>query len=385
MMLLFWPASVTPTGAAQQLRQALEQVQLDGATLTLPQAMARDHVPGISIALIDDYQIAGTLADGYKQSGQSEPITPHTLIQAASLSKSVAAATAMKLVQLKRMSLDDDVDRELKSWHLSEYSPDPQRKLTLRELLNMTAGINLSGFSGYPPNQPLPTLVEILNGQPPATSAPIQAVAPPGQRYAYSGGGYEIMEQLIEDITGRRFADITKELILRPAGMRHSYFVQPLPPQLAKQAACGHLEDGQPLEGQWRVFPELAAAGLWSTPADLARFVIAMMNAYRGTSGAMLDQASATEMLTLPDNGFYGLGLVVRGTGRTLHFLKQGHNAGYQNWMIGFPNTGQGAVVMTNSDAGSPLAQAVVNALAQAFAWPPLEQLEDGMFTSPHP
>lgn len=383
MILLFGPAGVTPTGPPPQLQQALEQVQLDGVTLTLRQAMASEQVPGISIALIDHYRITGTLAAGDKQSGKGDPITPHTLIQAASLSKTVAAATAMKLVQMQRLSLDDDINGWLTSWYLPDDSPGQRGKVTLRQLLNMTAGINVSGFSGYLTNQPLPTLVEILDGQPPATSAPIQAVAPPGRRYAYSGGGYEIIEQLIEDITGRRFADMAKELILRPAGMRHSAFLQPLPPELARQAACGHRADGQPLEGQWRIFPELAAAGLWSTPADLARFVIAMMNAYRGTSSAMLDQTSATQMLTKPENGAYGLGLVVRGTGPTLHFFKQGHNAGYQSWLIGFPDTGQGAVVMTNSDGGSRLAQAVIQALAEAFDWPPLEKLEDGTFTSP--
>jgi CubicO group peptidase (beta-lactamase class C family) len=344
----------------------------------------RHRVPAISIALIADYRIVGTFADGVKQAGRRAPVTPDTLIQAASISKSVAAATAMKLVQVGRLSLDGDVNRQLKSWQLRDYSPAPAERVTLRRLLGMTAGINLSGFAGYARHRPLPTLVEILNGQPPAESVSVQAVASPGAQYAYSGGGYEIVEQLIADVTGRGLADMAQRLIFKPTGMRHSFFLQPLPPHLARHAASGHLENGQPVAGQWRVFPELAAAGLWSTPADLARFVIAMMDAFRGTSRRLLDQAIATEMLTRQANDYYGLGFVVQGTGRSLCFLKQGHNTGYQNWLVGCPNTGQGAVVMTNSDGGSALAQAVIQALARAFQWPALGTLQDGVFTSAH-
>jgi len=226
--------------------------------------MAALNIPAVSIALIDQDRIAFARAYG-------DGVTPDTLFQAASLSKFVAAVGAMRLVDQKRLSLDTDVNAAVTSWKVPTNSFDKDHPVTLRGLLSMTGGIGVPGFIGYEFGVPLPTLTQILNGAPPANSPPITVIAVPGSAYHYSGGGYEIMEALIVDTL---HAPAMDALVLKPAEMAHSTFAQPLPPELAGDAARGHYGDGKELPGGFRVCPEHAAAGLWSTPSDLGNLLL---------------------------------------------------------------------------------------------------------------
>ncbi|MGZ8330013.1 MAG: serine hydrolase domain-containing protein [Rhodoplanes sp.] len=241
----------------------------------------------------------------------------------------------------------------------------------------MTAGIGVPGYVGYAPEQPLPDLVQILDGAPPANSPPVRVESVPGARYAYSGGGYEIVQALIETVTGRSFEAAMQKLVLQPLGMSHSMFVQPLPPALVGRAAEGHDASGAPLPGGWRVVPELAAGGLWSTPTDLAKLLIAIARAFRGERPAFLGQATARAMLTRQSVGPYGLGGAVDGAGSDLVLMKRGQNVGYQSYMLIFPVTGQGMVEMTGSDSGTTLATALIRRAASAYRWPGLGELRD--------
>jgi CubicO group peptidase (beta-lactamase class C family) len=196
----------------------------------------------------------------------------------------------------------------------------------------------------------------------------------PGSGYAYSGGGYEIVQALIENAIHQPFADAALDLVLRPAGMTDSFFGQP-PRDRLELLARGHRATGAELPGGWRVVPELAAGGMWSTPTDLARLLIAISRAYKGNEGALLERKVAQEMLRQQNGGPYGLGVAVGGSGRSLVLMKRGQNIGYQGYMLIFPETGQGMVVMTGSDNGTTLATAIIRRAATAFRWPPLGPL----------
>jgi CubicO group peptidase (beta-lactamase class C family) len=216
--------------------------------ITLADAMVTLNIPSVSIALIDHDRIAWARAYG-------AGATPDTLFQAASLSKFVAAVGAMRLVDARRLSLDDDVNTGLTSWKVPANDFDKDHPVTLRGLLSMTAGIGVPGFLGYEADPPLPTLTQILDGTPPANSAPVTVMAVPGSAYHYSGSGYEIAEALMADAAQAPFAETMDNLVLKPAGMRSSTFAQSLPAELEPQAATGHFADGKELASGFHVFP----------------------------------------------------------------------------------------------------------------------------------
>ena len=209
--------------------------------------------------------------------------------------------------------------------------------MTLRGLLSMTGGVGVPGFIGYEPGAPLPTLTEILDGTPPANSPPVTVIAVPGSAYHYSGGGYEIAEALMQDVAGQPFVELMQELVLGPAGMSRSSFAQPIAPHLRAEAASGHDGDGTEFPGRWHVVPEHAAAGLWSTPTDLAKLLIQIGRAWRGESHLFLTPDTVREMLTPQNGGPYGLGAAVSGDGGDLVLMKRGQNIGYQGYLILYP------------------------------------------------
>lgn len=336
----------------------------------LAEALRLLDIPSVSIAVIDEGEIKFARAYG-------DQATPDTLYQAASLSKFVTAVGAMRLVEQKKLDLDDDVNAKLTSWKLPEHALDAVHKVTLRGLLSMTAGVGVPGFMGYAPGDPLPTLTEILDGTPPANSPPVTVIATPGSAFHYSGGGYEIAEALMQDVTGKPFAELMQDLVLAPAGMTGSIFTQPLPQPLDASAASGHSGDGGALPGRFRVFPEHAAAGLWSTPTDIARLLLRLAESWQGFSPIFMRRETLAEMLTRQNGGPYGLGAAIAGDGASLVLMKRGQNAGYQGYLILYPATGQGMVVMTGSDHGSILANALIARAAIAYGWPELPPLAD--------
>lgn len=339
-------------------------------TLTLSQAMAALNIPAVSIALIDQDRIAFTRAYG-------DGVTPDTLFQAASLSKFVAAIGTMRLLDQKKLTFDGDVNASLTSWRVPANDLDKDHPVTLRGLLSMTAGIGVPGFLGYEFGAPLPTLRQILDGTPPANSPPVTVIDVPGRAYHYSGGGYEIAEVLMVDTLRTPFVTAMDDLVLKPAGMSHSTFAQPLPDELRANAATGHLADGREIAGGFHVFPEHAAAGLWSTPSDIANLLLLVGRAWRGESALFLTPETAREMLRRQTAGPYGLGAAIAESEGTLIVMKRGQNVGYQAYLILLPGEGRGMVVMTNSDNGSTLAEALIRRAAELYGWPALPPLAD--------
>ena len=332
------------------------------AARSLLDEMRRLHVPGVSIAVIRNGKIAWARGYGVAYAG-GPPITPKTLFQAASISKPVTAMAALRLAERGELDLDADINTVLTSWAL----PPGEASVTMRQLLSHTAGTGVSGFPGYAADQPVPTLVQVLDGAPPANTKPVRIESTPGAEWHYSGGGYSIVQQALIDRTKQPFDVLLRDTVLAPLGMRDSRFAQPLPASLLARAAQPHDGEGKPVAGGPYTYPELAAAGLWTTPSDLARFALDLQRSAGGGKG-MLSARMARTMLTPVKNG-YGLGVNVQGEGAALGFAHGGSNNGYKNTLFAYAQ-GDGAVVMTNGDNGGELASAVLRALAHEYKWP---------------
>jgi CubicO group peptidase (beta-lactamase class C family) len=331
-------------------------------------SMKQHEVPGVSIAVVNNYQIDWADGFGVLKAGESNPITPTTLFQAASISKPVAALAALRTVELGKLTLEEDVNRRLTSWHIPA-NPLLTTPITLRHLLSHTAGLTVHGFAGYASDQSVPTLLQVLAGSPPANSEPIKMFIKPGYMFKYSGGGYCVMQQLLIDVTGTPFPDYMRQQVLEPLGMEHSTYEQPLPESMRPSAATAHRAHAKPITGAWHVYPEMAAAGLWTTPSDLAQVVIEIAGSTVGHKGKVLSNNMVAEMLK-PRLGKYGLGFAVSSSDQSFTFSHGGSNEGYRCLLIGVPATGQGCVIMTNSDTGSALLPEVAAAVSQAYDWP---------------
>ncbi len=341
---------------------------------TISERMAALKVPGVSVAVIDDGRIAWAKGYGVLETGSKAPVTPQTLFQAASISKSVAALGALRLVEQGKLLLDEDVNAKLSSWKVPENDFTKAEKVTLKRLLSHTAGLTVHGFGGYAADQPVPTVPQILDGLKPANSAAVRVDVVPGSLHRYSGGGFTVMQQLLVDVTGRLFPVLLSELVLKPLGMSDSTFEQPLPADRHAVAASGHRTDGSLLPGRYHTYPEMAAAGLWTTPSDLARFLIEVRRGLRGES-SVIPAATAKAMATAVKPG-YGLGLSLQGYGPSAGYGHGGSNEGFKCQMIAYIERGQGAVIMTNGDAGGRLAGEILRAVAREYGWPTMKAQE---------
>jgi CubicO group peptidase (beta-lactamase class C family) len=323
------------------------------------------HVPGASIAVVENGSIEWAKAYGIADANAGTPVDVETLFQAASISKPVTVAAVLRLVEAGRLGLDDPINEHLRRWRIPE-AEHIDRRVTVRDLACHNAGLTVKHFEGYAPGQPLPTILEILEGKPPATNPPVRHEAPPGT-YRYSSGGITVLELLLTELTGQSFPALMAELVLEPVGMRRSTFVQPLPEDLAGNAAAAHDEQGAPVPGRWRVYPAAAAGGLWATPVDLARFAMAIQASYSGERGSLLRQETAQEMLRVQAGNNVGLGFVIDGPG--LRFSHSGINYGYYAHLVASVEGRQGAVVMTNREGGKGLICEILGSVAAEYRW----------------
>jgi CubicO group peptidase (beta-lactamase class C family) len=341
---------------------------------TLAGRMAHEHIPGVSVAVVQDGRIAWARGFGVQEAGGRDAVTPHTLFQAASISKVIAATMTLRLADAGKVDMDADVNRALRSWKVPENELTAAQKVTLRRILSHTAGLTVHGFSGYRPDSALPSLVDVLDGRAPAANQPVRVTSVPGAATSYSGGGIVIEQLLLTDVTGRAFPELARDLVLDPLGMRDSTFEQPLPPQLASRAARGHDPDGALIPGGWAIGPEMAAGWLWTSAADLVKWAIAIDAARAGMPGAILSRRLATQMLT-PQKDLYGLGPVLDGSGRAFNFGHGGNNPGYTTQVIYFPETHQGAAILVNRVGADQLIDELTRAIAEEYDWPAMKPM----------
>lgn len=355
----------------------LPAVTLKGQNLSMSLAERMEHyrVPGVSLAVINDGKIEWTKSYGVREAGGDQAVTPETVFQAASISKPVTAVAALALVQQGKLQLDANVNRWLKTWRVPDNEFTAKEKITLRRLLSHTAGLDAHKYPGYEADAPLPDNLQIFNGTPPAITEPIRLERVPGSAFHYSGGGYFLTQQLLGDVTGQAFPNLLQELVFTPLQMQRSTFAPTLPANFAANAASGHGTDGQVIKGRWHRHPELAAAGLWTTPTDLARFALALWQSFQGQAEPVLNTALTRQMLTKQLND-YGLGMSLRGQEKLISFSHEGSNIGYKCALVFFVETGQGAVVMTNGEHGGTLFGEILRSLARAYGWPAYRPVE---------
>lgn len=341
------------------------------AGMDLAERMRVWRVPGVSIAVVNEGKIEWARGYGVTEAGGRQAVTPATRFQAASISNLVTATAAMALAERGQVDLDQDVNQVLKAWKIPASPQLQQAPVTLRRLLSHTAGIPGEGLTGYAQEESLPSLLDILDGRPPANSRPVRVDQVPGSAYRYSGGGYVVAQLLLAERSGVGFPATIDSLVFRRTGMDNSSFS--LPP--AGSIAAGHDLLGKTVASRWHVYPELAAAGLWSTPTDLARLILALQRSASSQPGSLLSAASARQMMT-PVLGGYGLGMELDHDGPEATFAHSGSNLGYKAMMFAYASSGKGAVVMANGDYGGPLIDEILRAIAAEYGWPDYRQQE---------
>jgi len=335
------------------------------------------HVPGVSIAIIDHGALDWAKAYGVVTVGTLQPVTPDTRFQAASISKTLNAATALGLVVEGKLALDEPVNAQLVGWQIPPsdkgYSP------TLRALLSHSAGLGIHGFPGYAVGEPLPTIEQVLDGKPPANTKAIRVDLTPG-KWSYSGGGTTISQKLIVDVSGNAYPDEVRTRVLDPVGMTQSTYR--VPDAADQTFATAHQEDGKPIVGRWHIYPEQAAAGLWTTPSDLVKFGLAVSKAKNGDGKAGIDPKVAALLLERQkglDTGGgesrgMGLGFFLNTQGMPASFSHGGANEGFRCYLVVYPEAGQGIAVMTNSDNGNALIDEIIRAVSAVYGWKDVEK-----------
>jgi CubicO group peptidase (beta-lactamase class C family) len=344
-------------------------------TVSLEQRMSQLNVPAVSIAVVVDGKIEWARAYGYADKESRTRATPGTLFQAGSISKPVAALATLQFVEKGSLSLDENVNAKLKSWQVPDNEFTLIHKVTLRNILNHTAGTTVWGFPGYKRVGSVPSVVEVLDGK--GNTPPIRVFKKPGQSWLYSGGGYTIMQLLLSDAAGEPFPELMERMVLKPLGMTSSTYAQPLPQNWQSRAASGYQRSGDKVAGGWHVYPEMAAAGLWTTASDLALYLLEVQRSIKG-SGRILSASTAREMLR-PGLNNHGLGPVLTPDGK--RFGHGGADAGFQADVTAFLDGRAGVVILTNSDNGSRLAQELEATLGHIYGWEGLAPPEKTVVT----
>jgi CubicO group peptidase (beta-lactamase class C family) len=339
------------------------------------QLMKQFNVPGVSIAVIKDFKVAATYVYGVADVETGTPVTTATMFQAASISKPVAAMASLKAVQDGRFSLDQDVNTILKSWKLPDGPFTKERRVTPRTLMSHTSGTGDGfGFPGYGLKETRPSIPQILDGvQPPSNLRAVRLERPPLTAVKYSGGAVLIQQLALTDAVGKPFGDIAREWVLDPIGMTNSTFEQPLPPEREKQAARAHNRMGARMGDPWHIYPEQAAAGLWTTPTDLAKFAIEVQLSLLGKSNRVLSQTTVREMVTPVGVGPFAVGFQIGKEGEGWYFMHGGSNWGFQCDLIAHRVNGYGAAIMTNGDGGGALIARLRRLIQQEHKWDVLD------------
>jgi CubicO group peptidase (beta-lactamase class C family) len=348
---------------------AAQSPSLDSLDAYVRTQMARREVSGLSLAIVQDGKIVVARGYGIADRATRAPVTAATLFQAGSISKPVAAVGALHLVERGKLSLDQDVNTYLTSWKLPGNGFTARANVTLRGILSHTAGLTVHGFPGYDVNDPVPTLVQVLDGSGPTNTAPIRVDTTPGSIWRYSGGGFTVMQQMVIDVTGMPYPRFMQEAVLSPMGMTASSYEQPQPSERATRTASGYYADRNPVQGRWHLYPEMAAAGLWTTASDLARFAIEIQETLAGRGHGVISPAMARQFVTEVKQD-YGLGVGVSGAGRALTFSHGGRDEGFDALLIATAETGQAVAIMINGNDNSGLPSRIFNYVARTYRWP---------------
>jgi len=344
-------------------------VQIQGESgWALRDRMEHYKVNGLSIAVIRHYKVDWAKGYGWADTAEHRPVSVHTVFQAASISKSLNAVGNLKLAQQNRISLSKDINRYLKRWKFPYDSISQGQKITVAHLLSHTGGLSLHGFNGYKIADTIPDLAAVLDGRRPANSAAVRSEFQPGDLAQYSGGGYVISQMIVEDITGQPYDRYMWSNVLKPLGMTGSSYSLLPSGNMEDRVATAYRYDGKDIGSKYHIYPESAAAGLWSTPSDIAKFIIELQLSYLGKSNKVLSRAMAKKMLTPYLNLVYGMGTMIVGRGDEGFFQHTGVNEGFCAAYVGSIKNGNGLVIMLNSD-NTGLIEEVANSIESVYDW----------------
>ncbi|MCR6719005.1 MAG: beta-lactamase family protein [Chitinophagaceae bacterium] len=358
-----------PKDKIRQVENSLSPVVVYGDSLpnyNLEQRMREKGVKGLSIAVIKDYSIEWAKGYGWADSAEGRKVTTETRFQAASISKSLNSLAVMKLIQEGKLDPEVDINNYLTSWKFPYDSVSKGKKINTWNLLSHTAGLNLHGFPGYDVTDSLPTLVQLLNGEKPANTEAIRSVFEPGKEFSYSGGGTTISQLMLQDITGKSYADYVEENVLKPIGMRNSSFRQP--PVDKADYATGYYTNGSPVKGKFHVYPELAAAGLWTTPTDLAQYIIECQLTLKGESQKVLSQEMMQRRMTPYLDSIFALGVFIESKPVGKFFIHTGGNEAFVCIAVGSLEGGNGVVIMLNGEDFSIITE-LLHSVSRVYGW----------------
>lgn len=325
------------------------------------------NISSISIAVINNSKIAWAKAYGLADVNDNRKADTHTLYQAASISKSINALCILKLAQEGKLDLDKDIRACLKTWTFPDNDLSKGKTITLKNLLSHTAGLSTGGFRGYLKGDSLPSINQVLDGVPPANSDGVKPVLVPGTAKQYSGGGTLVTKKILIDNISADYAGLMKTTVSQPLGMTGSTFVQPLPAQY-KNFAVAYDINKKEMPGKYYVYPEQAPDGLWTNPTDYARFILSLQQSLK-EDGGFLNKKMAKEMITpVLEGSDAALGVFIKERGGEKYFTHTGANMGYRSIYYGSFNTGNGVVILINSDNDKILDE-LVNSVAVAYDW----------------
>ena len=335
---------------------------------TLKERMDFYGIQGLSIAVVNNNKIEWAKGYGWADTAEKRPVDPRTLFQAASISKSLNGVGILKLVQEEKIDLNTDINDYLNSWKFPYNKSSKGKKITLNHLLSHTAGLNVHGFPGYGQDEPIPSIKEVLNGKKDANTDAVRSQFEPGQKFQYSGGGTSISQMVLMDITQQPYDEYMWLEVLKPMGMQNSTYKQPPGANFKNQLATAYRSDGKKIQGKYHIYPEQAAAGLWTNPTDLCHYIIETQLSYLGKSSKVLTQEMTEKKLTAYFGGFSALGVFLDNRNGTIYFNHSGGNEGFRCKYYGSLEEGKGLAIMINSDSGSILDE-IMNSIAYVYDW----------------
>lgn len=343
-------------------------IVIDGKSYNLHERMKHYNVTGLSIAVIDNYQIVWAKGYGYADKKENREVTTNTMFEPGSISKSLNALGVLKLAQQGKLNLYQDINQYLISWKFPYDTVSKDEKITTAQLLSHTAGVSVYGFPGYERDSVIPGITEILDGKHPANTPPVRSLTEPGKEFSYSGGGILISQQLLTDITKQPYEQFMYNNVLKPLGMSNSFYNQPPTADQQKNLATGYESNGSEVSGKYFVYPEKAAAGLWTTPTDIGKYIVEMQLAYKGQSSKVLNQEMVKLHVTPYENESSAMGTFVQDRNDEKYFFHDAGNKGFRGFYIAGLTNGKGVVLFVNSEDGTVLLE-LLNSIALVYDW----------------
>lgn len=376
LLLLFLPVTISAQQTDDSINRKINKVENSLSpsiifgdslpNLTLEQRMKETHIMGLSIAVINNYKIEWAKGYGWADVAQNRKVNTETRFQAASISKSLNSMGIMKLVEMGKLELEADINQYLQSWKFPYDSLSKNKKINSLHLLSHTAALDIHGFPGYKRSDTIPTLLQVLNGHRPANTKAVRSIGEPGKKFKYSGGGTTITQLMLMEITGSDYAGWMKKNVLNKLEMKNSSFKQP--PADTVNLATGYYQNENPVKGNYHVYPEMAAAGLWTTPSDLARYIIDCQLTLSGKKGRVLSPEIMRKRMTPYIEKNIALGVFIEKKGEQNWFNHNGGNEAFLCTYWGSMEGGKGVVIMINGENFSVISE-LLNSVATVYQW----------------